>query len=234
MGRPPGKNPAAEGAHVTAQRPPRIPPGRKLWAHDREQALAYPVLCGVDEVGRGPLAGNVVAACVILDLDRRPLDALNDSKQVPAPKREELFREIKEAALGYGLGECSPEEIDRFNILGASLLAMRRALEAMAKETSLILVDGNQAIPDLGRTQRCLVKGDGLSASIAAASILAKVTRDRQMDDLHRLYPQYGFDAHKGYPTRAHLSALDRHGLTPAHRRSFCLARIQQVDLFGS
>lgn len=197
-------------------------PGRRLWAHDRLLAREFPVLCGVDEVGRGPLAGNVVAACVILDLGRPPIQALNDSKQVPEEKREALYEVIRERAVAYGIGECTPEEIDRFNILRASLLAMRRALEAMALKPSLVLVDGNQYIPEIDWPQRTLVKGDGLSAGIAAASILAKVTRDRQMRELHRLHPQYGFDGHKGYATRLHLAAIKAHGLTPLHRVSFC------------
>ena len=210
------------------------PVGRILWAYDRGQALEHPLLCGVDEAGRGPLAGNVVAACVILDLDRAPLDALNDSKQLLPEKREELYPRILECALGYGIAESSPEEIDAINILQASLLAMRRALESLARVPSLVLVDGRQRIPGLAWPQRCLVRGDATSACIAAASVLAKVTRDRQMRELHLLHPQYGFDRHKGYATRRHRSALEEHGLTPFHRRSFCLDRAEQMGLFAA
>lgn len=209
-----------------------------LWAHDRLLLKDHASICGVDEAGRGPLAGNVVAACVILDLSRAPLAGLNDSKQVPAGAREALYAEIAGSAVAYGIGESTPEEIDRINILQATFLAMRRAIEAMGGRSllgagGLLLVDGNQRVPGLGCEQRCLVKGDGLSASVAAASILAKVTRDRQLVELHRLHPEYGFDAHKGYGTAAHREAIARHGLTPFHRRSFCRAEPSQESLFG-
>lgn len=211
---------------------------RKLWKHDLELSGEFPLLCGVDEAGRGPLAGPVVAACAILDLSRPPIDGLNDSKQLTAEEREDLFEQIKENAVAYGIGESSAEEIDKRNILGATFLAMQRALTAMTAEFNrlpdLIIVDGNQSIPDIRHPQRCLVKGDGLSACIAAASILAKVTRDRGLEDLHRLYPDYGFDAHKGYATRVHQEAIERLGLTPFHRRSFCLRDAEQVSLFDS
>jgi ribonuclease HII len=240
---PVGAHPPAPAGSVRTPAPSgparRPKPGRRLWAFDRKLAKEFPILCGVDEVGRGPLAGNVVAACVILDLRRPAIADLNDSKQVPEERREALYEAIREAAVAYGIGECTPEEIDRFNILRASLLAMRRALEAMTRAPltlltpSLVLVDGNQYIPDIAWPQRTLVKGDGRSAGIAAASILAKVTRDRQMRELHRLHPEYGFDGHKGYATRLHLQAIDAHGLTPLHRVSFCRDRSLQVDLFA-
>ncbi len=211
-------------------------PGTKnfesLWTFDMDLRLEFPVLCGVDEAGRGPLAGNVVAACVMLDLNAEPILGLNDSKKLSAATRERLFEEIQSRALAYGIAECSPEEIDRYNILRASLLAMTRALQAMSRPPGLVLVDGNQKIPDLAHPQRTLVKGDGRSASIAAASILAKVTRDRQMDALHKEYPAYGFDAHKGYPTAFHREAIVKLGLTPFHRKSFCHEHSQQTDLF--
>ena len=140
-----------------------------------------------------------------------------------------LFR----SAVAYGVGECTPGEIDRFNILRASLLAMRRALEAMGVPPGLLLVDGNQRIPDVAWAQRTLVKGDGRSASIAAASIVAKVTRDRQMVALHAAYPDYGFDAHKGYATQIHRDAIGKHGLTPLHRISFCEVPQESEDLFA-
>lgn len=203
-----------------------------LWEFDADLLAEFPILCGVDEVGRGPLAGNVVAACVILDFTSRPIVGLNDSKKLTAAKREELFLEIRARAVAFGVGECTPAEIDKHNILRASLLAMRRALEAMGKPPGLLLVDGNQNIPDVPWPQRTLVKGDGRSASIAAASILAKVIRDRQMVDLHASHPEYGFDGHKGYATQVHREAINRHGLTPFHRLSFCGKSTQQVDLF--
>lgn len=203
-----------------------------LWDFDSGLLPEFPVLCGVDEVGRGPLAGNVVAACVILDFRARPIEGLNDSKQLTAAVRERLAVEIRERAIAYGVGECTPLEIDRFNILRASLLAMRRALESMGAPPGLLLVDGNQRIPDIAWPQRTLIKGDGRSASIAAASILAKVIRDRQMLDLHDHYPEYGFAAHKGYATLIHRKAILKHGLTPLHRKSFCHEPAGQADLF--
>ncbi len=204
-----------------------------LWEFDCALLPEFPILCGVDEVGRGPLAGNVVAACVILDFAAKPIQGLNDSKKLSEAVREELFIEIRGRAVAYGVGECSPLEIDRFNILRASLLAMRRALEAMGVPPGLLLVDGNQRIPDVRWAQKTVVKGDGLSASIAAASILAKVTRDRQMLVLHAAHPEYGFDAHKGYATQIHRDAIGKHGLTPLHRRTFCEDPQQPEDLFA-
>ncbi|MDB5104534.1 MAG: Ribonuclease [Fibrobacteres bacterium] len=204
-----------------------------LWKFDSVMLDEFPVLCGVDEVGRGPLAGNVVAACVILDFRAKPIRGLNDSKKLTPSVRETLSAEIRERAVAYGVGECSPEEIDKHNILRASLLAMRRALEAMGVPPGLLLVDGNQRIPDVPWPQRTLVKGDGRSASIAAASILAKVVRDRQMKDMHLLYPDYGFDCHKGYATQVHRDAIVKLGLTPIHRKSFCHDPVESEDLFA-
>lgn len=203
-----------------------------LWIFDREMLPEFPVLCGVDEVGRGPLAGNVVAACVILDFDAAPIEGLDDSKKLTQAVRERLDLEIRDRALAFGLGECTPEEIDRHNILRASLLAMRRALESMATPPGLLLVDGNQRIPDVSWPQKTLVKGDGRSASIAAASILAKVARDHQMLEMHARYPEYGFDAHKGYATLVHRRALVKYGMTPIHRKSFCSKPPEPEDLF--
>ncbi len=196
--------------------------GAVIWSCDLERLGTFPALAGVDEVGRGPLAGSVVAACVMLDYSKSFIRDLNDSKKVPEKKREALFLEIKDKALAFGIGECTPEEIDLHNILGATFLAMRRAFAAMGRTPSLVLVDGNLAIPDLDYPQECLVGGDGRSAAIAAASILAKVTRDRAMVKLHERHPEYGFDRNKGYGTRDHMRALERYGLTPHHRRSFC------------
>jgi ribonuclease HII len=225
----------------------------KLWLHDCAlQTQLASVLCvGVDEVGRGPLAGNVVAACVILDLNALPINGLNDSKKLSEATRENLFEVIVENALAFGIGECSPGEIDRINILQATFLAMARALAAMrggAPQAGLmarslapgkrddlhLLVDGNKTIPGVTLPQQALVKGDGISASIAAASILAKVTRDRQVLALDTLYPQYGLAQHKGYPTETHREAVLRYGLTPVHRRSFCTKLMHEIDLFAT
>ena len=175
--------------------------------------------CGVDEAGRGPLAGSVVAAAVILD-PMRPIAGLDDSKKLSAKKREALAIAIRENALAWAIAEASVEEIDRINILQASLLAMRRAVEALAIAPSEALIDGNRC-PPLACPARAIVGGDGKVASIAAASILAKTHRDAQMQELHALYPQYGFDRHMGYPTAAHLAALQAHGVSPVHRRSY-------------
>lgn len=197
-------------------------PAPLLWERDRTLAPASGFLCGIDEVGRGPLAGNVVAACVILDLDGPPISGLNDSKQLSPAAREALFPVIRERALAWSIGEAVPEEIDRLNILQATFLAMRRALEALKVSPALLLVDGNQAIPGVNRSQKTLVGGDALSASIAAASVLAKVIRDRSMEEWDRLFPVYGFVRHKGYGTAEHREMLSRFGLSPIHRRSFC------------
>lgn len=210
--------------------------GRKRdprWEFDSALLPEFPVLCGLDEAGRGPLAGNVVAACVILDFGAKPIKGLNDSKKLSEAVREELYGEIHARAVAYGVGECSPEEIDKFNILRASLLAMRRALESMGVPPGLLLVDGNQRIPDVRWAQKTLVQGDGRSASIAAASILAKVTRDRQMLALHAAYPEYGFESHKGYATQMHRDAIVKHGLTPLHRRTFCESPQEPENLFA-
>jgi Ribonuclease HII len=176
-------------------------------------------LAGVDEVGRGPLCGPVVAAAVILDPARIP-DGLNDSKKLTEKKREKLFDIIRRQALAYGLGEASVAEIDSLNIRKATHLAMRRAVEALSLMPGIALVDGNDA-PALPCPVETLIGGDGLSVSIAAASIVAKVTRDRLMAELHQTHPQYGWDRNKGYGTAAHLEALRLHGATPHHRKSF-------------
>lgn len=208
-------------------------PGFPLWEFDRDLRKEFPVVCGVDEAGRGPLAGDVVAACAILDFESEPIAGLNDSKQLTEKTREALFDHIRGRALAFGIGACTPGEIDRLNILRASLLAMRRALEAMGRHPGLVLVDGNQRIPDIAWGQRTVVKGDARSASIAAASILAKVTRDRRMAALAAAYPDYGFERHKGYGTRGHMEAIRKFGLTPIHRRSFCAEPDRPEDLFA-
>ena len=175
--------------------------------------------CGVDEVGRGPLAGSVVAAAVILD-PARPIEGLNDSKKLSAKRRQKLAVEIRAKALAWAVAEAGVEEIDRLNILQASLLAMRRAVEALAVAPEHALIDGNRC-PALACSAQAVVGGDGKVASIAAASILAKTVRDAGMLELHAVYPQYGFDRHMGYPTAFHLQALRIHGPCPVHRRSF-------------
>lgn len=183
--------------------------------------LTYPpgLVCGVDEAGRGPLAGPVVVAAVILD-PGRPLLGIDDSKKLSAAQRERLAPLIREQALCWAVAEASVEEIDRLNILQATLLAMQRAVAALSVRPERALVDGNRC-PQLDIPVAAVVKGDGQIASIAAASILAKTVRDAGMQILHLEFPHYGFDRHMGYPTAAHVAALKQHGPSPAHRRSF-------------
>ncbi|MGE5624991.1 MAG: ribonuclease HII [Bacillota bacterium] len=176
-------------------------------------------LAGVDEAGRGPLAGPVVAAAVILD-PRRPILGLRDSKQLSPARRESLAAEIRVRALAWAVAWADHEEIDRLNILQASLLAMARAVSALAVEPRQVWVDGNRC-PSVKQPVTAVVKGDSKVPAISAASILAKVERDAAMCRLDALYPGYGFAVHKGYPTPAHLAALDEHGASPVHRRSF-------------
>ena len=177
------------------------------------------LVCGIDEAGRGPLAGPVVAAAVILDL-ARPIVGLNDSKKLSETKRAALAITIRERAVAWCVAEASVEEIDRLNILQATLLAMQRAVAGLAVRPVSALVDGNRC-PRLDIPVEAVVKGDGKIASIAAASILAKTVRDAGMLALHERYPQYGFASHMGYPTAAHCRALEEHGASPVHRRSF-------------
>ncbi len=177
------------------------------------------LIAGVDEAGRGPLAGPVVAAAVILD-DLNPIMGLADSKKLTALKRERLYDEIRAKALCCSIAEASVEEIDRLNILQATLLAMRRAVEGLRLKPNKVLVDGNR-LPVLDVLAEAIVKGDSKVPAISAASILAKVHRDRWCLQLHAEYPAYGFDRHKGYGTEAHLNALRLHGATPWHRQSF-------------
>jgi ribonuclease HII len=174
---------------------------------------------GVDEVGRGPLAGDVVAAAVVLDPER-PIEGLADSKALTERRREGLAAQIRESAGAFALGRASAQEIDEINILQASLLAMRRAVAGLQLVPDLVLVDGNR-LPQWSWRALAVIKGDARVAQIGAASILAKVTRDREMLDLDRQWPLYGFARHKGYPTAEHLAALREHGPCPAHRRSF-------------
>ncbi|HJF27105.1 ribonuclease HII [Acinetobacter bohemicus] len=177
-------------------------------------------IAGVDEAGRGPLVGSVVAAAVILDPDN-PIEGLNDSKKLSEKKREKLFIEIQEKALAWAIAEASAAEIDEHNILQASLLAMRRAVEALNLQPDHVLVDGNKVPQGLMMSCEAVVGGDALHAEISAASILAKVSRDRQMLEMDQKYPQFGFAKHKGYPTKAHFEAIALHGVIDEHRRSF-------------
>ncbi len=187
-------------------------------------------MAGVDEVGRGPLAGPVVAAAVILD-DRRTIRGLNDSKLLQPEERERLDLEIRRRAVCCSVAEASVEEIDRYNILRAALLAMRRAVEGLRQQPCIVLVDGNQR-PELSMPVRTVVGGDAKVRAISAASIIAKVYRDRLLRALHDEHPQYGFDGHKGYSTPAHLAALREHGACPHHRRSFAPVREVMDRLF--
>jgi ribonuclease HII len=182
------------------------------------------LIAGVDEAGRGPLAGCVVAAAVILD-ELNPIKGLADSKKLTALKRAKLYDEIRAKALCVAVGEASVEEIDRLNILQATMLAMQRAVAGLRLKPTLVLVDGNR-IPQLDIRAEAIVQGDAKVQAISAASIIAKVTRDRQCEALHAQYPQYGFDGHKGYGTAVHMAALKAHGATPVHRRSFAPVRL--------
>lgn len=183
---------------------------------------------GVDEAGRGPLAGPVVAAAVMLD-PANPIPGLADSKMLSEARRERLADQIRQQSRAWALGTATVEEIDRLNILQAALLAMRRAVEGLAVVPELVLVDGNQA-PLWGYPTRTVVRGDALIPAISAASIIAKVARDAMMCELDACYPEYGFSRHKGYPTATHLQALDQHGISPVHRRSFAPVR-QRINV---
>lgn len=181
------------------------------------------LLAGVDEAGRGPLAGPVVAAAVILD-DLAPIAGLADSKQLTAARREQLYDQIRAKALCCSVAQASVEEIDRLNILQATMLAMQRAVQGLRLKPQKVLVDGNR-LPAIDVLSEAIVSGDALVPAISAASILAKVTRDRLLLDLHQRHPDYGFDRHKGYGTALHLDALQRLGPLPEHRRSFAPVR---------
>lgn len=194
--------------------------GSELYEMERElHEKGIERVCGVDEAGRGPLAGPVVAAAVILP-PGLVLEGLDDSKKLSAKKREALFDEILAAAEGYSIGLASEAEIDEVNILGATFLAMQRAVGGLKTAPKFALVDGNRD-PGLGIPTATVVKGDGKAACIAAASILAKVTRDRMMETLDAEYPGYGFAKHKGYPTKEHYAAIQKLGVSKAHRKSF-------------
>lgn len=192
----------------------------ELWKYEHQcYEEGFEIVCGVDEAGRGPLAGPVCAAAVILPRDLA-IEGLNDSKKLSDKRRRALFEQISAQAVSYGIAFATEQEIDEINILQATFLAMRRALEQLSVRPSMALIDGNRET-DFGLPVRTIVKGDSLSANIAAASILAKVTRDDFMMRQAELYPQYGFDVHKGYGTRAHYDALRKYGPCPIHRRTF-------------
>jgi ribonuclease HII len=180
-------------------------------------------VAGVDEAGRGPLAGPVIAAAVILDPEN-PVNGLKDSKQLTPSRREALYLEITQKAIAWAVGRAGVEEIDRLNILQATLLAMQRAVVMLRPAAHYVLVDGNQC-PRLDCPVEAIVRGDSTIAAISAASIIAKVTRDREMEEMDRRYPGYGLARHKGYPSREHLQALQRLGVTPLHRRSYAPVR---------
>lgn len=188
-----------------------------LFAYDRNQFAE--LLCGVDEAGRGPLAGDVYAAAVILPPDCM-IEGLNDSKKLTAKKRDALYEEIVNKAVSYCIATATVEEIEQINILNATFLAMGRAVAGLAQTPSLVLVDGNRD-PKINLPTKCIVKGDASSASIAAASILAKVSRDRYMEQVAEIYPDYQFGKHKGYGTELHYQMLDLYGESPVHRHSF-------------
>lgn len=190
-----------------------------LELENKAQEAGFQAVCGIDEAGRGPLAGPVFAAAVILP-PGLIIEGLNDSKKLSEKKREELFDVIRRDAAAYGIGMADHKEIDRLNILQATFLAMKRAVEALSRTPDLLLVDGNRD-PGLGIETMTIVKGDAKSASIAAASVLAKVSRDRFMLELDREYPAYQFAQHKGYPTKAHYQAIRENGISPVHRKTF-------------
>jgi len=181
------------------------------------------VICGVDEAGRGPLAGPVFAAAVILD-PARPIAGLRDSKKLSEAQRDALAIEIRQHALSWSIAQSSEQEIDEINILQATMLAMRRAVEGLKVTPTLALIDGNRC-PVMSVRSEAIIKGDDKVAAISAASILAKTARDAALMELHRLYPQYAFDQHKGYPTALHLELLRAHGVSPVHRKSYAPVR---------
>ena len=194
---------------------------KKSWPLEQSKLNwdTYGLTAGVDEAGRGPLAGPVVAAAVILD-ELNPIHGLNDSKKLSAKRREALFDEIRARALCFAIAEASVQEIDEINILQATLLAMKRAVEALRLPPKLVLVDGNR-LPILSIRSEAIVQGDALVPAISAASILAKVHRDRLCEAMHQRYPVYGFDQHKGYGTAQHMAALQAHGPAGCHRMTF-------------
>ena len=190
-----------------------------MWKFENELYSQYKVICGIDEAGRGCLCGNVCAAAVILPPNIE-LKGVTDSKKLTEKKREELFDVITSNAVSYGIGWATPEEIDEINILNAAFLAMKRAADQLTVKPDIALIDGNR-IRGFEIPTKCIVKGDALSMSIAAASILAKVSRDRYMKELAEQYPQYKLDIHQGYPTKEHYKLLSENGIQPIYRKSF-------------
>lgn len=188
-------------------------------------SVAQELVAGVDEAGRGPLAGPVIAAAVVLD-PQKPVDGLADSKKLSASQRKRLEAEIFKTALSVSVGRAEVEEIDRLNILWATMLAMERAVAGLTLPVAEVLIDGNR-VPENLAHGRAIVKGDQTEPAISAASIIAKQARDREMEELAAVYPAYGFAGHKGYPTRVHIAALQAHGVTPHHRRSY--APVQRI-----
>ncbi|KJY82321.1 ribonuclease HII [Vibrio galatheae] len=184
-----------------------------------EYPQGYLYIAGVDEVGRGPLVGDVVTAAVILD-PNNPIEGLNDSKKLSEKKRLALLPEIQQKALAWAVGRCSPEEIDELNILQATMVAMQRAVAGLEVQPDFVLIDGNRC-PQLPMQSQAVVKGDLSVAEISAASIIAKVVRDQEMEELDKLHPEFGFAQHKGYPTKAHFAAIEQHGVIDQHRKSF-------------
>lgn len=200
---------------------------------DKEKRKKYPVICGIDEAGRGPWIGRVYAAAVVLD-DSVYIDGINDSKKLSEKKREQLFAEITEKAVSYSVAFAEVEEIEKLNILQATFLAMKRAfdgLDGLESLPDLALVDGNR-VPPVECSVETVVKGDSVSASIGAASILAKVSRDRYVKELDKLYPEFGFASNKGYGTAQHIAALREYGVTPVHRRSFLKKQEEKEGTF--
>ena len=202
----------------------RVEHMKKFENEKREKG--YKLICGVDEAGRGPLCGPVVAGAVILKKDEF-IEGINDSKKLSEKKREKLFDEIKEKAIAVGVGIVYQEEIDEINILNATKKAMKMAVENLEVKPDFVLIDGNQNVK-LEMKSEPVVKGDALSISIAAASIIAKVTRDRMLIEDDKKYPEYGFAKHKGYGTKAHIEAIKKYGLCPLHRKTFCKKFVEE------
>lgn len=197
----------------------RIVLHKELFDYDSELRKEYPIICGVDEAGRGPLAGDVYAASVVLS-DGVLIDYLNDSKKISESRREKLYDEVIEKADAYCIATASVAEIDSINILQAAMLAMKRAVEGLGINPDLALIDGNR-LPDIKCEARYVIKGDATSASISAASILAKVARDRYMREIAEKYPEYSFEKHKGYGTKQHYEAIEKYGVLDIHRKTF-------------
>lgn len=223
----PSKSPAIEPEQLTliSDEAP------DLFDFDSEFRRKFGAVCGIDEAGRGPLAGDVFAAAVILD-EGVVIEGINDSKKLTEKKREAFFDEICSKARAYCIASASVDEIERLNILQADFLAMQRAYNGLGMQAGIVLVDGNQ-LPQLDAEMKYVIKGDARSASIAAASILAKVSRDRYMKQMAEKYPQYGFEKHKGYGTKAHYAAVDEFGLCEIHRKSFFKKYFEKKESHG-